>query len=92
MNGIWVRSQDRNGPCLILGFWLEHDFNDHGKEAWIIKGYINDSISAVLGAYPTEQRALEVLSSLQDFIENGSLYEDANTHTLRPAVYQMDAE
>jgi hypothetical protein len=62
MNGIWVRSQDRNGPWGCDGFKREKRSNG----TWDVVGY-NVSTHAQLGNYPTEARALEVLDEIEQF-------------------------
>jgi hypothetical protein len=66
MGSIWVRSQDRKS--LILAKRLSTISGANGAK--VIDKYV-DSYS-VLGEYPTEERALQVLDEIQGYIACGT--------------------
>jgi hypothetical protein len=89
MNGIWVRSQDKWGPWLVVGF-------QPGRcgDEYEITGYISNGHYHQLGVYPTETRALEVLDEIHKILDNNILQivdEVVRTIPIN-TVYQMPAE
>lgn len=90
MNGIWVRSQDKNGPWLIVGTKRFVRDEEHPSVGYGIRGYLICGEIIGLGHYPTETRAIEVQEEIQGFIDwkvinDGSMY-------CNPSVYNMPQE
>ena len=63
MNGIWIRSQ--NGTILshVSAVWC----GNMGTLPCEIHGTVNSEMEVVLGTYPTEARAAEVMDEIDKF-------------------------
>jgi len=68
MNGIWIRSQDRETLVQCSFAYYEHSEYKDNTEAHKIEGD-----NTILGRYPTRERALEVLDEIQHAIINATV-------------------
>lgn len=65
---LWIRSQDRRSIVKIINILLENPLNS-GETG--IRGYFSNNSYKMLGYYKTEQRAIEVLDEIQEYLDNG---------------------
>ncbi|WP_125153131.1 hypothetical protein [Clostridium rectalis] len=79
---MWIRSQDK----LILG-----QFNCVVRSTNQIGASLNGSTTVILGEYPNEKRAVEVLDMIQDRIMKGTSFDSINNkkRTTKEFVFQM---
>jgi len=90
MNGIWIRSQDRETLAEARLITFEKEWcNDDGERC---ENAIITDISGteyLLGEYPTRDRALQVLDEIQQFIVD---CEHCKDNKMFYPVFQMDEE
>lgn len=73
MNGIWIRTQDKRGLICAKRIVIESfkDYNIGEFKYQIINQVLYQNTADdydLLGTYATEERAIEVLDSIQDII------------------------
>jgi hypothetical protein len=77
---LWIRSQDKNCLVNIKAVIMLN------KE---IRGYYNENPNWFLGKYDNEERALEVLNEIQNFIERKDI--EGNRY-YKNEIYKMPEE
>lgn len=71
MSGIWIRSQ--NKEVLLYSGKLQYANNDSKHLIISVENVTKDGTDAlVVGEYPTEERAIEVLDEIQSVIAKGT--------------------
>jgi len=87
MNGIWIRSQDRRGLCIVTGANIFEQgtreelnaayrkVNESGNDDAVdaLKWRVQDQNARTLGVYANKKRALEVLDEIQHAIVRGTV-------------------
>ncbi len=63
MNGIWIRSQDKNRLIFATNVYI----SDYGNFTLVKVD------SRIIGEYPTKERALQVLDEIQGYIACGAI-------------------
>ena len=98
MNGIWIRTQDRNRILFCDCFRIEKNVN---KKYNIIGGELGVETAVELGTYKTKEKALKVLDDIQEHINDSDNYnlgnlKDPNYHTITKdlinPVFQMPTD
>jgi len=80
MNGIWIRSQDKNRLIFTTNVYI----SDYGNFTLV------KADSRIIGEYPTKERALQVLDEIQGYIACGTTEaHEGETGTWRGVVYVM---
>ena len=82
MNGIWIRSQDKNRLIFATNVYI----SDYGNFTLV------KADSRIIGEYPTKERALQVLDEIQGYITSGTTetYEgETDTWRKYGVVYAM---
>lgn len=94
---LWIRSQDRKQLTKTTN--LEVDFNEYSEpnQKWRIVSRLGIDHYNSIGGYETEERALEVLEEIQDYINGikkdwnmgiGNFYSNSDNSK----VYEMPKE
>jgi hypothetical protein len=98
--GIWIRSQDKAlYNCIGINAPAYRDYAIDKNKPWVVIGVVATEYEPWLGWYSTEERALQVLDEIQEFITAGTResHEQANgcgwvTVEKYGCVYEMPAE
>jgi hypothetical protein len=68
--GIWVRTQDKKRLVLANALDCDKSHSYEGDTSYQICAIQEKCLAFLLGTYPTEARALEVLDEIQQFIKD----------------------
>jgi hypothetical protein len=76
MGGIWVRSQDKKRLLLVNALDCDKSHLYKGDVSYSICAVHDNCLSFLLGSYPTETWALEVINQIQQFIKDRNSQKD----------------
>lgn len=81
MGGVWIRSQNKKQLSYCRGLHIGHKPNYSivatEKGPYTIEGVIDHGYTPILGFYATEERASQILDTIQKHIEM-CIWGDAN--------------
>lgn len=95
---LWIRSQDKSNLKIVNDIYVEEITKDY--DTWVgnihSRPYVVTSDNGNLGFYATEERALEILDEIQNYLINSTfakiqngLGEDINMIPNPTFVYKM---
>ena len=85
---LWIRSQHKADLCKIMSLEkimsLKIERTEEGYEIW---NYNHSHHSSYLGVYKTQERAIEVLDEIQEYIQHDCIDRD-----FVATIYEMPKE